>query len=343
VSYQVSSGNTSLPLRFLLVLTSDHITGATGKTPTVTISKNDGSGFASPAGAVSELGNGWYQVAANASDASVLGPLTLHATAAACDPADEEFIVTAAQTATASVTVRELLTRALKRIKVYGAGETPTAEDLADAFWLFNDLIDSFGIESLMKYQMTRTTFDLNDSQGVPGAPYTVGSGGDIDIARPVDIHRMTFQDTSVSPTLEYPIWMLTEQAYTSIPMKTLTSPFPSCAYYEPTMPLGSLYVWMTPTSATLEGVLYVLASISKFSALSDLVVLPPGYQRFVRDMLALELWPEFREGSPDPYLMAQAREAKSFIKAGNVRPVDLYLDAAVTGRRHTYNIESDN
>jgi hypothetical protein len=95
VSYQLPQENTSLPLRFLLVLASDHITGATGKTPTVTIAKNDGAGFVTPAGAVAELGNGWYAVAPNASDASEIGPLTLHATATACDPSDEEFVVVA--------------------------------------------------------------------------------------------------------------------------------------------------------------------------------------------------------------------------------------------------------
>ena len=43
----------------------------------VTISKNGGS-FASPAGAVTEIANGWYAVAGNATDSATLGPLLLH-------------------------------------------------------------------------------------------------------------------------------------------------------------------------------------------------------------------------------------------------------------------------
>ena len=66
----------------------------TGKTPTVTLSKNGGA-FASPAGAVTELANGWYSVAGNATDSGTLGPLLLHATAADCDPTDEVFEVVA--------------------------------------------------------------------------------------------------------------------------------------------------------------------------------------------------------------------------------------------------------
>lgn len=77
-----------------MLSSTDHVTGATGKTPTVTLSKN-GAAFASPAGAVTELANGWYKVAGNATDSSALGPLLLYATATGCDPSDEAFEVVA--------------------------------------------------------------------------------------------------------------------------------------------------------------------------------------------------------------------------------------------------------
>ena len=86
---QNSSG---YPLPFLLVLSSDHQTGATGLSPTVTLSKN-GAAFASPAGAVTEIANGWYVVAGNATDSNTLGPLILHATGAAADVMDSFFTV----------------------------------------------------------------------------------------------------------------------------------------------------------------------------------------------------------------------------------------------------------
>jgi hypothetical protein len=67
---------------------------ATGKTPTVTIAKTTGP-FAAPVGSVRAVGQGWYEVAPDPTDANTLGPLTLHATASACDPADEEFVIVA--------------------------------------------------------------------------------------------------------------------------------------------------------------------------------------------------------------------------------------------------------
>jgi hypothetical protein len=72
---------------FLMIQSSDHITGLTGASPTVVLSKN-GATFAAPAGAVTEVGNGWYKVAGNATDTDTLGPLALHATTTSADPSD---------------------------------------------------------------------------------------------------------------------------------------------------------------------------------------------------------------------------------------------------------------
>ena len=93
-SYQVKQSSTAYPLVFLMVQAADHITGLTGVTPTVTIRKVGGA-FGAPVGAVTEIANGWYQVAGNATDSSTLGPLLLHATATGGDPVDQLYEVVA--------------------------------------------------------------------------------------------------------------------------------------------------------------------------------------------------------------------------------------------------------
>lgn len=92
--YEVQQSSAAYPLVFLLVSSTDHISPVTGATPTVTISKAGGA-FAAPAGAVSEIGDGWYKVAGNATDTGTLGPLILHATATGADPTDMLFPVVA--------------------------------------------------------------------------------------------------------------------------------------------------------------------------------------------------------------------------------------------------------
>jgi len=90
--YPIKQSTTAQPLMFLMVDSTDHVTGKTGLTPTVTLSKN-GAAFGAPAGAVTELTSGWYKVAGNATDTNTLGPLLLHATGAAADPTDVVYYV----------------------------------------------------------------------------------------------------------------------------------------------------------------------------------------------------------------------------------------------------------
>lgn len=90
--YAIPISANTYPLIFLMVDNTDHITGKTGLSPTVTISKNGGA-FASPSGTVSAVGNGWYAVSASTNDPSVLGPLILHATGTSADPTDVVFEV----------------------------------------------------------------------------------------------------------------------------------------------------------------------------------------------------------------------------------------------------------
>lgn len=96
MGYLLQQSSTAQPLLFMLISSSDHITGLTGKaaTVTVTISKSGGS-FTSPAGAIAEIANGWYSVAGNATDTATLGPLALHAAVTGSDPWDDLFNVVA--------------------------------------------------------------------------------------------------------------------------------------------------------------------------------------------------------------------------------------------------------
>ena len=90
----IKQSSTAQNLTFLMVSNSDHITAVTGLSPTVTLSKAGGS-FASPSGAITEIGNGWYKVAGNATDTNTLGSLILHATGTGADPTDREYAVVA--------------------------------------------------------------------------------------------------------------------------------------------------------------------------------------------------------------------------------------------------------
>lgn len=234
------------------------------------------------------------------------------------------------------MTTLELITAAMKRIGVLDATESPTGQEANDALERLNDLIDSWGTERLTMYTSLRTTWSLVANQ----AAYTVGDGGDVDIARPLYIDDLKFIDTSQSPALEMPLGMLTVEAYAAIPQKALTSTYPSYAYYNLTYPLATLTFWMVPTSSTLQGALYAPVAVTEL-ALSDTLSLPPGYRRFMRDTLAVELSPEYQV-EPAQALVMSAIESKADIKRANIRLMDLSVDAMWKPRHGQYNIFSD-
>ena len=101
MGYLLKQSSTVRPLLFLMIDSSDHVTGKTSLQPAVTLSKNGGA-FAAPAGVVAELANGWYTVAGNATDTNTVGPLVLHAEVVGADPTDDRFEVVAFDPGSAS-------------------------------------------------------------------------------------------------------------------------------------------------------------------------------------------------------------------------------------------------
>lgn len=77
---------------FLMVLDTDYVTAATGKSPTVVISKA-GGGFAAIANSVSQVGNGWYKFTLTTTETNTEGALVISATATGCAPWREKLMV----------------------------------------------------------------------------------------------------------------------------------------------------------------------------------------------------------------------------------------------------------
>lgn len=79
--------STAYTRMFLLVDSADHVTGKTGVTPTVTLSKAGGA-FGAAGGTITEVASGFYKIALTTTDTNTLGDLAYHATGTGCDPTD---------------------------------------------------------------------------------------------------------------------------------------------------------------------------------------------------------------------------------------------------------------
>jgi len=244
------------------------------------------------------------------------------------------------------MTVSQLITAALQDLRVLQVGETASANDAAYGLSRLNDWIAGLATEGLTVYSRARTIWTISTASS-----YTIGTGGAIDCARPTGptaIDNIGFQDTSVSPTMEYNLGpALTEDAWAGIAQKGLTSVYPQAVYYDPTYAagLGTIYLWPIPTSTTLQGVIYTLVPVSEFTAISDDVALPPGYRRFMRTNLAKELASAF-DSPLTPDIQQAAMESKADVKRANERLMDLSSGVAgllFGGGGPHYNIYSDS
>ncbi len=79
--------STAKNLMVFMADSSDHITGKTGLTLTITASK-DGAAFASISPTVTDRGSGWYNLALTTSHTDTLGDLAIHITGTGADATD---------------------------------------------------------------------------------------------------------------------------------------------------------------------------------------------------------------------------------------------------------------
>jgi hypothetical protein len=218
-----------------------------------------------------------------------------------------------------SVTVSDIIRRSLRSIGAIAGGETPSATEEADALQVLNAMLDSWNTESLAVYALRDETLTLTGA-----ASYTIGMGGALNTARPVKIEsayvRLSDND--------YHAKLASAEAWYRLAAKTTTGSVAEWLYYEPSYPLGTLYLYPQPTAGVLH--LVTRVPLAAYAA-SDSLALPPGYQDAITYHLALRLAIEFSR-PVTPELAALARAAKDNIQRGNFRvPV---MSTGLEGRR---------
>jgi len=229
--------------------------------------------------------------------------------------------------------VRDIVTAALRELGVLASGEVATADEANSGLEELNRLVDQWAGERLLIYRVTRTTWTISATQN-----YTVGTGGTVNVARPVYLDHVNFIDTSTNPDTEYKLTPLTDDAWAAIAQKALTGTLPTNWHYNPTFPLGTLSLWPVPTSSTLQGALYAPQQVSEFASLDEVISLPPGYRRMLVKNLARDLAPSY-DRPVHPELKEEAIESKATVKRNNHRLSDLSFDAAVLGGSGFFDI----
>ncbi|MBI2725400.1 MAG: hypothetical protein HYX42_04035 [Polaromonas sp.] len=186
---------------------------------------------------------------------------------------------------TRSVIVLDLIKRAYRLIGAYSIGETPSADESADGLTALNAMLDDWANEKLMLYAPTLDAITLT-----PGlATYTVGPTGSTVSDRPMEIDPASYIQYN---SLSYPLDVVTLAEYNALTLKSLATLIPDTLWCNPTFPNATITLYPTPTAAmTLN--LWSWKQLTAFSAITDAVLLPPGYENAIVYNLAEALAPE--------------------------------------------------
>jgi hypothetical protein len=209
-------------------------------------------------------------------------------------------------------TAATIIARAMRLLGELESGGTPEVEEYADGLVALNAMLDTWRNEGLMCFARQEESLTLSASD----ASYTIGPGGDLVTTRPVLIEKAWISQGGV----DYPVAIIEDDEYASIPMKATAADWPEKANYKATMPAGTLYVYPVP-NATRTLKLLTQVPVTAFASTATTVSLPPGWEQAMAANLAVEWAPEF-ETEASQTVREMARKSKAGIKAVNHRPL---------------------
>ena len=215
-------------------------------------------------------------------------------------------------------TVTDLIKSALRKCGAIASGETPTHDEMQEALIALRIMFRQWSGKTLMLFKKDIITHTLDGS-----ASYTIGSGGDIDETRPVQITAAYVNANS----LDMPIAIISAQRYSRFQIKDNGNNWPAYLWYNPGYSLGTIYL-MPPGSGTLT--LHTLVPLSDPTTLTEDVVLPGEYDGAIVWNLACEMAPEYGK-EPTAFMVAKAEIFKEDIISLNaslaIGEADLQID----------------
>ena len=228
-------------------------------------------------------------------------------------------------------TVNSIIKLALKDAGVIGGRETPSSDEADDALATLNQMLAMWRTETLSVYCMKQLSVAMDGSEA-----YTIGSGGDFNVDRPVSIEGAFWR--AAGTQTDYNLRIVHSYLdYQSLAQKTLTGD-PCIIYYRPAFPLAEVYIWPQPVGGTLY--ITVKQEMPQYSTIQDDVDLPPEYEGAIRWNLAAMLCATF--GMPlTAEINRYARQTKRALKINNSSIKTMRMPGVVM-QDSRYNVYTD-
>lgn len=236
-----------------------------------------------------------------------------------------------------ATTVGDIIRSAMRKIGVLAAGEPLPANEGDDALVVFRQMVDAWTNETLLIPVVGVVTFTLIGDH----SEYTIGNypeplpvplpDNHIETARPERIIAAFIRDQYKTDYIQE---IIDVKTFSRISRKTNASR-PSRFYIREGWPLNTILFESVPYDGeTLHlEVIQPLSEILSTACLTDVVNLPPGYERALIFNLCLDLADEWGK-TVTALIATNAVEGKKWLKRNNYRPLVLGMDRAVATQR---------
>jgi hypothetical protein len=161
----------------------------------------------------------------------------------------------------------------------------------------------------------------------------TIGVGGDLNTARPIEITG--FQ--SRKSTLDYTLTQVSFEQYQSTILKSTATDYPDVFAYQKTNPLGIIYIYPVAIS-NLPVRLQSKKALSDV-ALIDVLAWPPGWELAVQTNLTVLLAPSVGKEAKRSTVV-EAERALTIIKEANEDDEEMWPDYMMPGFGAGENID---
>ena len=245
-----------------------------------------------------------------------------------------------------ATTVGDIIRSSMRKIGVLAAGEALPADEGDDALEVFTQMVSGWALETYLVPTVGVVTHQLTNDI----SQYTIGIYPEpkpdplpinhIETARPEEILAAFIRDSAGT---DYILEVMNVNTFSRISRKTNASR-PSRFYVRKGWSMNEILFESVPyDSETLHlEVIQPLSDILPSACLTDVINLPPGYERALIYNLCIDLSDEWGKQVSNT-VAAVASHSKRLIKRSNYRDLVMGMDRALATQRKgigTYLIE---
>lgn len=214
-------------------------------------------------------------------------------------------------TTTFSITRNDLISASLRGLGVLEETAQPSASMIENASLVLNMMLKDWQTDGIKMWTIEEYTLPLVNGQ----TDYTIGPSAsyDLNADKPLRLIQAFLRNTSVSPYVDQPLIIISQQEYNFLGSKFSTGTSNS-VYYWPYVNYGTLKVFLTPDSNTAsdyEIKLTVQRPIQDISGANQTFDFPSEWYQALRWGLASELILDY--GIPDQKAVLITQRAQMY------------------------------